>query len=262
MHPELFALSAADLRESAGTGYYAPILAFSILCCYNKHCGSKLKINPFVGVICFLICVLSIFFSFSRTSFLVAIFGIMAATGMFASKELFRVAIAILVGALLIATLRLTIDTSSPDATKSFLGKIARSTEELTVENYNDLKSININWRGYETSRAILYYSSGTPLNWLTGYGFGAQVDLGLMMPLGSGPKGERTPVQFVPILHNGFAYLLVKGGAIAVCLFLCVITTLYRLGRRSAINPNIEKRAPARLLQGIAVSTAITDCP
>ncbi|MBC7490512.1 MAG: O-antigen ligase family protein [Glaciimonas sp.] len=259
MHPELFSLSAAELRESAGTGYYAPVLSFSILCCFFKDWKNGLKIGRLFGATCLLICLLSIFASFSRTIFLVAIIGVMAAVGIFTGKEVFRVAVVILIGAVLIVILRLSINTNSPDATKSFLGKVARSTEELTVENYDDLKSININWRGYETSRALIYYSSGNPMNWLVGYGFGAQVDLGLMMPLGSGPRGERTPIQFVPILHNGFAYLLVKGGAIAVCLFMSVIIWLYLLGRRSAIDSDRHRRASARLLQAIAISTAFT---
>jgi len=260
LNPELFSLSAAELRESAGTGYYAPALSFSILCCYFKKWDSGLKINKSTGYICLLVCLLSIILSFSRTIFFVAIFGAFAAAGIFSRKEVSRILLLLIFGIALILTLRMTIDTNSEEATKSFIGKMARTTEELTIQNYNDLRSINLNWRGYETSRALIYYSSGSPLNWLFGYGFGAQVDLGLMMPLGSGPKGERTPIRFVPILHNGFAYLLIKGGLVAVGLFLSTIYHLYMLGRRkSNANDAGDSKSSGRLLQSVAISLAFT---
>ena len=65
---------------------------------------------------------------------------------------------------------------------------------------------------------------------------------------------------RFIPILHNGYAYLLVKGGAVAVILFGYVLLWLYRVGREIVIlEPSRFVSAPARVLQAVALSLALT---
>ena len=184
----------------------------------------------------------------------------LASSGVFARREWLRIGLGLTIALLAIVMLRAIVDIDSSDATKSFVGKLARSTEELTVNEYADLKSINLNWRGYETARALNYYSSGDPLEMLFGYGFGAQLDIGLLMPLGSGPSGERILVRYVPILHNGYAYLLLKGGLAALALFGYALVWLYRLGRRGAAGKSTNPvTRPARLLQAVAITLAFT---
>jgi hypothetical protein len=260
INPELLSLSAGALRSEAGTGYYAPALAVMILFAYRGSWTEGLKLPRWAALHCFLICSLAVLASFSRTMLIVVLIGGLASLGVFARREWLRIGVSFAIVLLVLAILRGSLDVDSNETSKSFLGKLARTTEELTVNEYSDLKSINLNWRGYETARALNYYSSGRPQELLFGYGFGAQLDIGLFMPLGSGPNGERTPVRLVPILHNGYAYLLVKGGVSALALFGYTLFCLYRLGRRGAVSLVRDfSTQSSRLLQAVAITLSFT---
>jgi len=255
-HPDLLLLEASAIRQAVGTGNYAPALAFSVLCAYFGNWRDGIKLPTWLGGACLAICAIGIGMSFSRTMLMVAAIGVLAAFGLFARRRWSRVAVVIAVGLVSIAALRLSVDVESSAAQRSFLGKIARSVDELTVSEYTDLRSININWRGYETARALRTYRDGSPAQWLLGQGFGAQVDLGLFMPLGTGARGERVPVRFVPILHNGYAYLLVKGGIVAVALYLYFLFWLFRVGSRSAVDSaTIAEVSASRVMQAAALT-------
>ncbi len=260
LNPELLSLSAGELRSEAGTGYYAPALAITILFAHRRRWREELKLHIWAAWLCFLICSAAVLTSFSRTMLIVVLIGGLASAGLFARREWLRMGASLAVVMLAIAALHASVDVDSNEASKSFLGKLARVTEELTVNEYSDLKSINLNWRGYETARALNYYASGKPHELLFGYGFGAQLDIGLFMNLGSGPNGERAAVRFIPILHNGYAYLLLKGGAVALLLFSYALLFLYRLGRKRAAGMASDFcTASSRLLQGVAVTLAFT---
>ena len=165
---------------------------------------------------------------------IIAGIGVVSAIGFFARHEMRRLAALSLLALAGIVVLNLVLDLNSNEVRQSFFGKVARSVEELSVDEYSDLRSINLNWRGYETSRAFGTYTSGDPLQLLTGQGFGAQVDLGLFMPLGTS-GGHRENLRFVPVLHNGYAYLLVKGGPLAIVLFAYAMMWLYMIGKNKA---------------------------
>lgn len=260
LHPDVLSLNSAALRQVIGTGYYAPALAFIILFACRGNWPGALKLPRWLAFICLAICLLDIGASFSRTMLMVSVFGVLASIGFFARRECIRIGVAVALGLLVIGTLRIGIDIDSREANTSFIGKLARATDELTIREYTDIQSINENWRGYETFMALKYYSSGSPVELLLGQGFGAQVDLGLFMPLAIGPGGEPVRMKYIPVLHNGYAYLLVKGGAVAIALFCFTLAWLYRVGRRGATGSVGEIRtAAARVLQAIMVSIAFT---
>lgn len=254
-NPEVLNLSAYKLREAVGTGYYGIALAFTILCAYFGRWRDGLKLPTWLASVLLGICGLGVAASFSRTMVLIAGIGVISAAGFFARREVRRLSAVALLAVVGIATLNATLDLGSDETRQSFLGKIARSVEELTVDEYSDLRSINLNWRGYETARAVRTYLGGTPVQLIAGQGFGAQVDLGLFMPLSSS-GGVRERIRFAPILHNGFAYLLVKAGPVAIVLFGYSMFGLYKVGRGGAgyAGAGTAKEA-SRLMQAIAVS-------
>ncbi len=259
-HPDLIFQSSVIIRETIGTGYYAPALAFTILCAYFGKWPEGLALPKWLAFCCFAICTLAVILCFSRTMMIVAIIGVLAAAGIFARREWQRIVIIAVSGLLVIYVSNLSVDVDSREVQHTFVGKIARSLDEISVQEYTDFKSINENWRGYETARALKLYSSGSPVEWLFGRGFGAQVDLGLAMPLGGGAGEQRELKRFIPILHNGYAYLLVKGGAVAILLFGYVLSWLYSVGRRIVVSETSRfLSAPARVLQAVAVTLAVT---
>ncbi|HUQ65724.1 MAG TPA: hypothetical protein VM101_06205, partial [Flavitalea sp.] len=84
------------------------------------------------------------------------------------------------------------------------------------------LAQIQDNWRGYEAYQGMMKFDEGNALQHMFGFGFGARVDLGLIMKLG-GKYYENAP-----ILHNEYVMLLVKTGVIGLLLYLLF---LYILG-------------------------------
>ena len=260
LYPDLILLSSVQIRNVAGTGYYAPALAFIILFAYFGNWKDGLKLPFWFVVLCFLVCSLAVVLCFSRTMLMVVLLGVMASLGVFARNEWRNLTIVAITAALVISGLGLIVDTSSRSVQHTFIGKLARSFDEMSVREYMDFKSINENWRGYETARALDTYANGTPPQWLFGQGLGAQVDLGIAMSLGGG-GGEPSSLQrFIPVLHNGYAYLLVKGGLVAIVLFIYFLYRLYRLGRMAG-NAQTSRyaAAPGRLLQAVSINLAVT---
>lgn len=191
---------------------------------------------------------------------IVATIGALSAAGILARREWPRIFLIAVLGLLLVSVLRMTIETESREVQHTFIGKLARSLDEISVQDYTDFKSINENWRGYETARALKMYYSGSPIEWLFGHGFGAQVDLGLAMPLGGVPGEQQELKRFIPILHNGYAYLLVKGGAVATLLFGYFLYWLYSISVRPiAFGTDQSCSAPARVLQAVVLTLAVT---
>lgn len=249
IRPDLLTRSYSEIRAMIGTGFYAPVLAFTILCAYFGNWREGLKLPPRLAWACYLLCIVTMGVSQSRTTLLVAFIGLLAAMGVFSRREWLRLGLTIVIVVLLFWMLRTVVDLSSAATGSSFIGKLVRSLDEISIHEYGDFKSINQNWRGYETARALKMFASGEPWQWFFGHGFGAQVGLG-QVALGKMLK--------IPILHNGYAYLLVKGGAISILLFVLALAVLYRAGRLKADSANGRLISPpARILQAIAVSLA-----
>jgi O-antigen ligase len=100
---------------------------------------------------------------------------------------------------------------------EAFVQKTANTSSELNVHSYEAYEDINMNWRGFEASRAAKTYGEFGDTEKLVGGGFGTMVDLGFAMKLG---KTEES-FEFVPLLHNGYMELLVKTGALGLGLFI-----------------------------------------
>jgi hypothetical protein len=206
--------------------------------------------------------VLAVAITFSRTIVLITIASLVIVLGVKSTRLVW-----ILAGGVAGLTLAAGLyggvaDLDSSEARSSFLGKMARSVEELWISDYSDLKSISDNWRGYETAQALKQYASGTPLNWAAGQGFGTLVRLGVGMRLGgSGDEAGRTLYHAIPVLHNGYAYLLIKGGAISVAAYLAFLAMLWRVGAAaiSRSTPDDAGRNAALVLRSVAVVLAVS---
>jgi len=260
--PSLILLNAVAIREAVGTGFFAPALALAILMGYRSQLRQFLKMSPITAGICLSVCVLAIALTFSRTIVLITIASLVIVLGVKGARLVW-----IMVGGAAVLILAAGLyggmaDLDSSEARSSFLGKMARSVEELWISDYSDKKSISDNWRGYETAQALKQYASGTPLNWLAGQGFGTLVKLGVGMRLGgSGDEAGRTLYHAIPVLHNGYAYLLIKGGAISVAAYLAFLAMLWRVGSVAISRaPEADAgRAAALVLRSVAVVLAIS---
>jgi hypothetical protein len=100
---------------------------------------------------------------------------------------------------------------------ESFVQKTANTSSEVNVHSYDTYEDINLNWRGFEASRAAKTYAEFGDTEKVVGGGFGTIVDLGFAMKLGATEES----FEFVPLLHNGYMELLVKTGLVGLTLFI-----------------------------------------
>ncbi|WP_461451691.1 hypothetical protein [Mucilaginibacter sp.] len=147
-------------------------------------------------------------------------------------------------------------DLFKTSSSSTFTDKIINSFGEVTIGNYSTEQDINLRYRGYETFMALNSYAEGTEPEQLFG-GLGKLVDLKTFIHL-----GEDADFRYIPVLHNGWMYLLVKTGITGVLTYLLVffglIVTNWRKYTQFANPPII--RLFAALNIGCVISLLITN--
>lgn len=256
MNPELLTTSTNELRTMAGRGHLISVLAITLLVV-----SWKLKEYYFFGkrwldVIFFIICFSSFVLSFSReltlslVLFMLCLFGFIDFTN---KKRTIKMVLASL---LMIGLVFALPKPQYAGAQSTFMDKVLYSVQELTVKDYRSIKDINVNWRGYETSRALATYEKGEYWQYFVGQGFGSYIDLGLFMPLGE----ER--IRYAPVLHNGYMYLLVKTGILGILLYLGLLFSYLKISNRMMNTSNASQLVVGRLIAGsvcvVLVSTFV----
>ena len=106
-----------------------------------------------------------------------------------------------------------------------------------------DKRDLWKHWRGYEAQTAIKMLNDDGFVSWGIGKGFGALVDLGVEVQL----SGE--DVRYIPILHNGFVYVLFKTGILGLLFYLFYVSYLYSFYRAKSADDQIFRMN--RLLVG-----------
>jgi hypothetical protein len=130
--------------------------------------------------------------------------------------------------------------------------KLRRSLDEmLLTDNVNPTEMI-LNWRGFEAYNAQLMLDQASALRKILGYGLGATVDLGQEIVFEDGP------IRFLPILHNGFYYLMIKYGLIGALVYVVSIVRFGLLGKFSPDNLAVGDRMLRGTIITILLATAV----
>jgi hypothetical protein len=137
---------------------------------------------------------------------------------------------------------------SRTDTITTFSDKILYSLQELRIADYSERADINRNWRGFESYRALQTFKSGSPARQLFGQGFGTNVDLGFTMTI-AGEEFER-----IPVLHNGYMYLLVKTGVAGLVAYLFYLLLIFRTGAHLSRSHDPEARFCGFMLVTLAL--------
>jgi hypothetical protein len=105
----------------------------------------------------------------------------------------------------------------------SFLYKMKIAPEEIFSPqlDLNNKATLWDHWRAYEAYSAIQCLED-KPVNYMFGKGFGALIDLKFLSPLGE--EGMR----YIPIIHNGYVFILYKTGVVGLFLYLLFLIYLY----------------------------------
>ncbi|MBY0579659.1 MAG: hypothetical protein K2P57_11510 [Burkholderiales bacterium] len=253
LHPELLSFDMEDIRKYAGVGFFEPGLGLTLLL-VARLIGLKIfRRNIWFPFLATPVFVVSVALSFSRTQIVSLALMWLAVFG-WVNFNNGRKTVLVIMATILFLTIGFLFpqqDFISGHA--SMLDKFLFSFQEIRVVDYRSMSMINEHWRGYETARALYTYSLGTPLQYLIGGGFGANVDLGLFMDLG----GER--IRFAPILHNGYMYLLVKTGMIGLFLYLLLLYRMTRKGILLSVSESREIKFCGRLIIGLSLSFVST---
>jgi len=107
---------------------------------------------------------------------------------------------------------------------ENFLYKLKIAPSEIFSPeiDLNDHAKLWDHWRAYEAYCAFQDLNKSS-INYVAGKGFGALIDLKFSAPISS----EGT-VRYIPILHNGYIFILYKTGVLGLILYLFFLFTLY----------------------------------
>jgi len=259
VEPSLIQLSAPQIRMVIGTGSYVPVVALVILLVYVGKWRSALYLPNWLAASFLVLTAVAVAGVFSRSALVVVVIGLAALVGCFSRREWWRVGLPAVLLVLAGYLVQLYVDTESQWALQTYFGKLARTLQELTAGGGASVRDINLNFRAYETERALDQFAQGSVVSMLFGQGFGATVDLGITMPLQVSETGF-LGVREIGSFHNGYIFLLTKVGLFGLGLYSAVLLYLYRVGRQSAGLPLSDPQSTAgRLFQFAIVALAAT---
>ena len=248
INPELLSAGVEEVRLTAGGGGVLVTIAM-VLGLFQYRLGVGRLSPKYLPRFIFLpVLFASFVLSYSRTDLIVAIIFSLALGGALSRINLRSVLIVVVLAVSFVALIVMVPE----DETGTLRSKLARSATEVAVYNYEDMADINANWRGFETYRALVSFSSGSVAQQIFGQGFGALVDLGFVMDFG---KVDGVQLQYIPILHNGYAYILIKTGLLGLACYVFFYASLIRYAVRYSDPLNGEQRLLSRLLLGCVLS-------
>ena len=99
----------------------------------------------------------------------------------------------------------------------AFIDKSIKSLTEISPNlDWNSAVNITQNWRGYEIHQASEVFKNGNLFNQLFGFGFGKLIPVNL-----SELVGVPSLQGGIPILHNGYFMILIKGGIFGLTMLI-----------------------------------------
>ncbi|MCM2345410.1 MAG: O-antigen ligase family protein [Acidovorax soli] len=232
--------SLFELRNKIGGGYFVTVLGLGLLVGYKQ-------IRKYIGFdigfyyLAILLCVGSLVISMSRTNIVSFILVCIILRGWVRPKSKSFLILGLLGGGVAVMLFLGGLD-SNRDET-SLINKFSHSITEVSISDYGDLSDINANWRGFEGYRANLTYLQGNLPEKLFGQGFGSLIDLGFYMPLGG------SDIRYLPIIHNGYMYLLIKFGFLGVLIYFYFIFKLIRINWKISTQKLVDLVLARRLI-------------
>lgn len=150
---------------------------------------------------------------------------------------------------------------SKGDSTSS-VGRLQNIVWEQFSFSFVDMADINQKYRAFEALAGMRTFLEGTWIDQMIGFGFGKTIDLGMIMTLGI--PGEKNDYQFVPILHNGYIYILVKTGILGFLLYLMFIVRTFLAFTRVRVDPSkfFWPKLGITIMIGTLLSTFVVSGP
>ena len=243
-NPMLLSYDLDAIRKEAGAGNSLEVLS-CVLIIFHRACGPIRILPKYIPRwLAIVLLVTSILLSLSRTNFIVFIILILSFFG-----AMNRISFKRIILSLVVIFGVVTFFSFFQDQERgSFFNKLGGSLSEISI---SEKENINTDWRGFEAYMAVEQFMSSTTIQKVFGQGFGALVDIGFYMPLGD------VNLRFIPILHNGYAYILTKVGLLGLLLYVVFYYRALRCGFRNSFSSSQLNKFYARLLVGCTWSQA-----
>ncbi|MCF6297793.1 MAG: O-antigen ligase family protein [Flavobacteriaceae bacterium] len=217
--------SVNDIRNTNGLANPLELLALIIIIISYRFDFFRV-IKKRKGFILFIIS-LSILFYFSRTmlvAFILMVFAVFGYAKLTAKGLKYGMIAISLVGLFYFYLFSIDLKRDEPGLESFFYKmKIAPSEifftkKEIDIKNHKNLWDY---WRAYEANMAYQQMKL-RPISFINGFGFGSLVDLKFVASLNE--KGMR----YIPILHNGYSFVLFKTGLLGLIFYLYFLFSLY----------------------------------
>jgi hypothetical protein len=249
--PEMLSSDLIKARDEAGPGFLmVPISLALVLFGTRFYLGKKLKSCP-IYIVCLFPLMASFILSFSRTAWIIAIVLFLSLAGAINKVNLRSLTTGLLLVSAVIVSILITSSIEGSDVTMG--RKTLQVITEILPSDYSSEEDINIYWRGFETYKALQQYMLGTPLQLIIGQGAGARVELGFVMNLAG------SDYTSIPVLHNGYSYVLVKTGLVGIILCILFFYKILKCGSMYSFSVNKSLMFQGRFLMGCVWSIIIT---
>ena len=238
----MFMSDTYDTRYSIGTGTPIPVLALFFLVFSYKEIYKIVKNHYIMLSIMILNGVVLYYFSSRVYYFTILIFILLYLFYSFVSK--YKQIGLILFSGVLIILVFLVYQMINGEG---FVAeKMRNSLNEMFIQEFDGYESIINNWRAYEVFEVFNTMVQAPLINQIFGYGFGMLVylEMGLLL--------SNIELNYIPIFHNGFAYVFVKTGLVGVLIFIFFGVNLLLKAKKRLSDSGISKVAFILLLGSV----------
>lgn len=210
-------------RQALGAGEFISVWGLLVAFGLISKTGFKHEHAKFISLL-MVINLISIIISDSRTAMIMLSLGLFLVFVPAIVKKMRRVYwVGLAIGIILII-----IFASVPgEDTTTTLGRFQNMFREQFSVSFVDSSDINNKYRAFESIAAIDTFLSGNLWDQFVGHGFGKMIDLKVLIPLGV--PGEINDYQFIPILHNGYLYVLIKTGVLGLLIYIYFMARSFR---------------------------------
>jgi len=210
------------IRDEVSAGNALVLISLFILLFHNKyHLDLEMsKFSRYTGLVLNFL----VFFLFGSRTYLIIF--ILFLFFLYFDKLSFK-QVAIAIGFLLLSTIVLVVFIGTSQESElggtSFIGKLMVSFTEISVKDYSTVAEMGNNLRGFEAFMAFKGFQQSSFLHQFFGNGFGALIDLETFVPYGI------TERRFIPIIHNGYMFILIKLGILGIICYVGWFIGIYR---------------------------------
>lgn len=205
--------------------------------------------NKFLLNACIVINLCSLYFSASRTN--TVCFLIMFLSLMYVRFKRYLFMFFVFFCLLIVGFSFVILDNPNSEMSKSIL----TAQDELVIKDASDAKERNSAYRGWEAYRTIETYKKGNYYELMMGHGLGKMVDLGMFIELGG------SDYRYIPIVHNGYMFILVKTGVFGLFVyFIFFIMIVRNMFNNYFMNLSLDVKYISCLSIGILVSIYISN--